>query len=301
MTINGAPSSLPGDTATPAAMVARDILQRAHNLSEALEILRQSKVFVSTLWLLGARTEGKFVIVEKTPETMNVYESSGETIVSANHFQTAGLKDGPKNKSYMEESTSVSRSQRLTELLSPVSKNLAAAQAVVILRDRKLPGGKFVGNGQRATLNAFIATHATVMDLTEGIFWAASPPNQLGKFVAFDVNDFARELPERTIAADATLASGEYERARQAQQDLSKGQRALKAQDAALALTQAGKAETLNPGFYQNAALRGRALLALQRKAEAAQAFETALAQSPAFLVERRQLETLLKEAQAAQ
>ena len=78
------------------------------------------------------------------------------------------------------------------------------------MRDRNLPGGAFAGNGHRATLNAFIATHATVMDLTDGIFWAASPPHQLGKFVAFDVQDFARELPERTIAGGPTLASGEY-------------------------------------------------------------------------------------------
>ena len=41
VTINGAPSSLPGETATPVAMVARDVLQKAHNLDEALKILRE--------------------------------------------------------------------------------------------------------------------------------------------------------------------------------------------------------------------------------------------------------------------
>ena len=138
------------------------------------------------------------------------------------------------------------------------------------------------------------------MDLTDGVFWAASPPNQLGKFVAFDVNDFDRELPERAVAADATLKSGEYEKARQAQKCLADGRKALKNEEAATALTQAEKAESLNPGFYHNSTLRGRALLALGRNKEAAKAFATALAEHPAFLSEQQQLERWLKQAQEA-
>ncbi len=295
VTINGAPSSLPGETATPVAMVARDVLQKAHNLTEALEILRRSKVFVSTLWLLGSRADGKFVVVEKTPEKMNVREPEGDTIVSANHFQTAGLKEDKRNQRYLEEATSLPRYTRMTELLSGAGGKINAPRAVEILRDRKLPGGRFAGNGQRASLNPFIATHSTVMDLTDGIFWAASPPHQIGKFVAFDVNDFDRELPALTIGADETLASGEFEKARAARKKLADGERALKSKDAPAALTLAEQAEALNPGFYQNAALRGRALRALGRNDEAAKAFAAALNEHPAFLAEKLQLEDWLK------
>ena len=112
VTINGAPSSLPRNTATPVAMVARDILQKAHNLAEALEIIRNAKVFVSTHWLVGSRADGKFVIVEKTPDACNVLESESNTIVSANHFQTAGLKDEERNTNYMSDATSVARFNR---------------------------------------------------------------------------------------------------------------------------------------------------------------------------------------------
>src|SRR6267154_1019530 len=221
VTINGAPSSLPRETATPAGMVAREVMQRAHNLTEALGILRSAKVFVSTLWLVGSRADGRFIVVEKSPETIQVREPEGDFIVCANHFQTEALKNEARSKSYVEESTSVSRSKRMTELMQQAGGRLNASRAADLLRDRNLPGGAFAGNGHRATLNAFIATHAVVMDLTEGIFWAASPPNQLGKFVAFDVQNFDRELPERTIPPDATLLSGEFDRARQAQQSLA--------------------------------------------------------------------------------
>jgi hypothetical protein len=296
--INGAPSSLPRETATPVAIVARDVLEHAHNLAEALAILRGAKVFVSTIWMMGSRADGKFIVVEKTPDSTQEREPEGDSIVCANHFQTPGLRDDPRNQNYIREATSVSRQTRLTELLQSTNGLITVSRAAGFLRDRNLPGGVFPGNGHRGTLNAFIATHAMVMDLTEGIFWAASPPNQLGKFVAFDVGDFSRELPARTVAPDPALASGEFERAKEAQKDLAEGHRALHSQDTRLALALAGKAEALNPGFYQNASLQGRALLAAGRGPEAVQAFKLALAEQPAFLKEKQELEALLRDAQ---
>ena len=298
VTINGAPSSLPGETATPVAMVARDVLQKATTLTNALDIIRNTRVFVSTLWLIGSKTDGKFVVVEKTPEAMNVREPEGDSIVSANHFQTDKLKDDKRNLRYIDEATSIPRYQRMSELLQTNRGTLTATSAAEMLRDRNLPGGRFAGNGHRATLNALIATHATVMDLTDGIFWAASPPNQLGKFVAFDVNDFDRELPTLAVPADGLLASGEFEKAKLAQKSLGEGVRALQNHDGQGALTAAEKAEAANPGFYQNAALRGCALLALNRNAEAAEAFKASLAAQPAFLAEKTEIERLLKQAQ---
>ena len=298
VTINGAPSSLPGETATPVAIVAREVLQETHNLDEALKIIREAKVFVSTLWLVGSRADGKFVVVEKTPSATEVREPAGDAIICPNHFETPGLKDDARNTSYMAEATSVARETRLAELLRQAHGAINVPEAVELLRDRKLTGGKFPGNGHRATLNALIATHATVMDLTAGIFWAASPPRQLGEFVAFDANDFSRELPDRAVSADAILATGEYAKAKEAQQCLADGHQALKKNDGPGALAQADKAETLNPGYYQNAALRGRALLAQHRNDDAAKSFKQALNEQPAFLKEQQQLESLLKQAQ---
>jgi hypothetical protein len=282
------------------AIVARDILQRAHNLSETLQILRRAKVFVSTLWLIGSRADGKFIVVEKTPDTTQIRETEGDWLICANHFETPALRDDPRNQRHIAEATSVSRKTRLTELLQSAHGAIDPSRAVGFLRDRKLPGGTFPGNGNRGALNALIATHATVMDLTDGIFWAASPPNQLGKFVAFDVSDFSHELPRRTLPADPMIASHEFDRAKQAQKLLADGRLASKNKDPQSALSLAEKAESLNPGFYQNAALRGRALLALGRREEADHAFAAALAAKPAFLKEKQEIEGLLQERHAS-
>ena len=299
VTINGAPCALPDETATPVAMVARDVLQKTRNLKEALEVIRNSKVFVSTIWLLGSRADGKFVVVEKTPETTSVREPGGDSIISANHFQTDVLKAVERNTNFMAESTSVSRYARMDELLRSGRGTINPVRATEMLRDRKLPGGVAAGDTHRGTLNACIATHAVVMDMTDGIFWAASPPNQLGRFVAFDVQNFDRVLPERSLPADPVVASGQYEKTRQARTLLRSGTSALKLGDARAALKAADDAEALNPGFYQNAALRGRALLRLGRRDEAKIAFTAAIAAHPAFLAERLEFEEELRRIQS--
>lgn len=298
VTINGAPCALPDDTASPVAMVAREVLQKTRNLTEALETIRKAKVFVSTIWLVGSRADGKFIVVEKTPEGTAVRESDSDSIIAANHFQTDAMKSLERNTNFMTESTSVSRYARIDELLRGARGKVDSRVVAGFLRDRKLPGGTAVGETHRGTLNACIATHAVVMDLTDGIFWAATPPNQLGKFVAFDVNDFERLLPERGLPADSTLASGQHEKIAKARQQLKNGKEALKRGDAESALKAATEAESLNPGFYQNAALRGRALLALGRATEAKAAFTVAIAAQPAFLAERRELEEELRRLQ---
>src|SRR5262249_41094120 len=272
-------------------------LQQAHNLTEAVDIIRSNRVFVSTLWLVGSGTDGKFIVVEKTPDVTNVREPDGDTIVSANHFQTNRLKDDHRNQRYIAEATSLPRYRRMSELIQTNRGSINPTRAAEMLRDRRLPGGKFVGNCHRSTINALIATHGTVMDLTDGVFWAASPPNQLGEFVAFDVNDFDRELPALTVPADAMLASGEFEKARSAQRSPGEAARALQQSDAAAALAAAEKAEANNPGFYQNATLRGLALLGSRRNSEAIAALESALAAQPAFQIEKQKIETWLQRA----
>jgi tetratricopeptide (TPR) repeat protein len=301
VTINGAPSSLPKDTATPVAMVARNVLQRASNLAEAQDIIQRAKVFVSSLWLVGSRSDGRFVVIEKTPTLYQVREPTGETMLCANHFETAGLHGEERNRAYMLEATSVSRLARLNELLPALHGSVDAPRVASLLRDRNLSGDFFGGNGHRAALNALIATHSTIMDLTAGIFWAASPPNQLGKFVAFDVNDFSRELPHLTVPADPILESGEFERSRKAQAALQEGFVQLKASRWAHALESARTAENLNPGYYRNSTLRGRALLGHGEKAEAAKAFQVALAGQPAFHEERIALANWLQQARGRQ
>jgi hypothetical protein len=107
--VNGAPSRLPKEVATPTCLVAREILQRAHNLAEATDIIRRRQVFVSALFLVGSRKDGRFAVIEKTPERMAVREPAGQAyIVCANHYLTPDLERDPINQEFRRVDTSAS-------------------------------------------------------------------------------------------------------------------------------------------------------------------------------------------------
>ena len=300
VTVNGAPSGLPGDAATPTCLVAREALQHAKNLDEAVAIIRRSRVFVSALFLVGSRSDGRFLVVEKTPELTVVREATNAThLVCANHYLTPELKDGPLNRQFLETDTSQPRFDRMSELLSRAAGALDPVEAVAILRDRKLVGDQFAGNGHRSALNPLIATHSVVMDLTAGVFWAASPPHQLGRFVAFDLNEFEKPLPDRSAGEDPMLASGEYRRYQSALKQLDEGRRALKAGEFAAAQTRAEQAEQDNPGCYRNAWLLAESLQGQGRIDEAAAAGQRAWVGQPALAGERAAIQKLARVGDA--
>jgi hypothetical protein len=298
VTVNGAPSHLPQDAGTPTCLVAREVLQHAHNLAEATEIIRKRQVFVSAQFLVGSRQDGRFVVIEKTPELMAVREPEAGTnmLVCANHYLTAELKDDPINEEFKRVDTSVPRFDRMTELLRQAGAPLDATACAVMLRDRRLPGGQIAGNGHRSSLNPLIATHSVLMDLTAGIFWAAKPPHQLGQYVAFEINHPEKLLPEQTVAADPMLGNGEYQRYLASREKLVEGRQALKKGELEAAAECAQAAEKDNPAFYQNSWLLAEALFREGKCPEAAAACRQALDGKPALAGERRRIEQLASE-----
>ena len=300
VTVNGAPSQLPAGTGAPTCIVARDVVQHASNIQEAVEIIRRYRVFVSAQFLVGSRQDGRFVVVEKTPEQTVVREPSdvGFT-VCANHYMTAALTNDPINLKYLQADTSLPRYARMAELLQRNAGTLDATQSAFILRDRKLADDRFAGNGHRSSLNPLIATHSVIMDLTEGIFWAATPPHQMGRFVAFNVNNPGKGLPELAVAGDPMLTDGEYEIHLAAKASLSDGWRTLKQGDLGAAIFCAQRAEEKNPGFYQNSWLLAEVLFQQAKYPEAAAACRKALDGRPALGGERRRIEQLLAWTEA--
>lgn len=297
VTVNGAPSRLPRQAATPTCLVARDVLQHARNLEEAAAIIRRSRVFVSAQFLVGSRQDGRFVVIEKTPEHTVVREAAGDSlIICANHYMTPALTNDAANQAFVRRDTSVPRYERMAELLARTTAgSLDPVQSAAILRDRRLAGDRFPGNGHRSTLNPLIATHAVILDLTAGMFWAGSPPHQLGRFVAFDLNQVERDLPQSGIGADPLLATGEHRRYRATLGTLDEGWKKLKQRDYASARDCALQAEKDNPGFYRNAWLLAESLRGLGRRQEAARACQDAIEGRPALAGEREQIEKLAR------
>ncbi|MEI9944628.1 MAG: C45 family peptidase [Chitinophagaceae bacterium] len=221
VTINAAKSSTPSGSATPVSIVAREILQYAKNIDEAVKIARSRKMFVSESFLVGSAEDNKAVIIEKTPDDLDVYDPNKDFIVCANHFQSNKLGPSKSNVEQKNESASPYRYDRLMELLNANGKN-SVQKTVNILRDQKGLHNADIGMGNEKAINQLIAHHSIVFEPQKLLVWVSTSPWQLGQYVAYDLNKvFAlkgmkqdREISDSnlTIAADSFLLTSAYKK-----------------------------------------------------------------------------------------
>jgi len=219
VTINAAKSELPSGAATPVSLVAREILQYAANIREAITIARSRKMFVSESFLVSSAADNKAVIIEKTPSDIDVYDPGQDHIICTNQFQSTGLIKSKDNIEQIRESASPYRYQRVKQLMEANGKN-SVEKTVQLLRDTRGLNGANIGLGNEKAVNQFIAHHSVVFEPQKLLVWVSTAPWQLGEYVAYDLNKiFAmhglkadEEIRENdlTIAADPLLKTEEY-------------------------------------------------------------------------------------------
>lgn len=219
VTINAAKSDYPMGSATPVSIVTREILQYAKNISEAIAIARKRNMFVSESFLVASAADNKAVIIEKTPDDLDVYDPHKNFIVCTNHFQSKGLSVSKKNIEQMKESASPYRYERLMELLNANGKN-TVQKTINILRDRKGLHNADIGDGNEKAINQLLAHHSVVFEPQKRIVWVSTSPWQLGQYIAYDLKkifglrglkqDIEISDSSLTIAPDSFLLTAEY-------------------------------------------------------------------------------------------
>lgn len=206
VTINAAKSSYPTASATPVSLVAREILQYAQNIREAVAIAKSRKMFVSESFLVASAADNKAVIIEKTPDDLDVYDPQKDFIVCTNHFQSKGLAGSSKNKEQISESASDYRYKRMMELLSANGKN-TVQKTINILRDQKGINNANIGMGNEKAINQLIAHHSVVFEPKKQLVWVSTSPWQLGQYICYDLKKiFAlKGMKENQEVADSSL------------------------------------------------------------------------------------------------
>jgi len=206
VTINAAKTDLPTGSATPVSIVTREILQYAKNIEEAIAVAKSRKMFVSESFLVASANDNKAVIIEKTPDALDVYDPRKDFIVCANHFQSPSLSKTKMNMEQENESASMYRYKRLTQLLDANGKN-TVQKTINILRDQKGLNGANIGMGNEKAINQLIAHHSIVFEPKKLLVWISTSPWQLGDYVAYDLNKiFALQgLKENKEIADSSL------------------------------------------------------------------------------------------------
>jgi len=217
VTINAAKSSVPLASATPISIVCREILQYASTLEEAKQIAAKRKLFVSESILIGSAIDNRAIIIEKSPEKEGVFQSSGNWLVCANHFQSETFQNDKRNLENIRTSDSPYRQQRMEELLRrniPLNPVLAAG----ILRNKAGLSDANIGLGNEKSINQLIAHHSVIFKPKQKQIWVSTAPWQLGAYVCYDLNkifaapDFSTEIKTEllTIAPDTFLNTTQY-------------------------------------------------------------------------------------------
>jgi isopenicillin-N N-acyltransferase like protein len=223
VTLNASKSEIPASAATPISLVAREILQYAKNIQEALEIAKKRKTFVSESLLIGSVADNRTATIEKTPSKTELFEApSPDYIICANHYQGKAFEADQINLDNIEKSSSYYRFKHLNQLINEKPK-ITVQDAADILRNRKGLNEKDIGLGNEKSLNQLIAHHSVIFKPSQLQVWISTNPFQLGKYICYDLNEIFRIAPglnekkelykkELTIPADSFLYSVEFKK-----------------------------------------------------------------------------------------
>ncbi len=220
LTINAAKSRYPTKSADPISLIAREILQYAGNIEEAIAIAKKRQSFVSESFLIGSAADNRAILIEKTPNKIDTYSGVGNTLVCANHFQGVTFMHDSLNVQDMRVSPSVYRQDRCEELIAKDSiKNYNSVAR--ILRDMRGKENADIGMGNEKAMNQLISHHSVIFMPHKGLVWVSTSPYQLGVYIAYDLNKIFSEdaglkkpkvlyIDSLTIAADPFLVSDNY-------------------------------------------------------------------------------------------
>jgi isopenicillin-N N-acyltransferase like protein len=305
ISINAARTDDKAAIGTPVAFLARQVLEEAHNLDEAITILKHAKTMVSDAFLVGDGKLQLAVVVEKSPTRFAVRRGKDGVWV-ANHFLAQEFAKDGENDRLRRYLTSGYRYRRLTELVQG-QRGVDARRAVDILRDRRGVNGTELGLGNRNAIDAIIATHSVVIDATEMTLYVSASPNTLGRYYAFDLrrelafdkadgpaSDTANVAGPADLPEDALLgapAHADLLRAR----DLMEHARTLeKRGERRWAVEEATQATHLAPGLPDSHKLVGDMWRRAGNPAKARPHYERFLALEPPHLADVEQVKAYL-------
>jgi isopenicillin-N N-acyltransferase-like protein len=291
VTINAAKSDIPSGSATPVSLVAREILQYAGNISEAMDIAKKRKMFVSESFLIGSAPDGRAVIIEKTPDSVGLYDPGKNEIICANHFQSRELGGLKSNRIQIRQSASDYRYHRVKELLDATNKN-TLEQTVRILRDRKGMENTDIGLGNEKAINQMIAHHSIIFEPQKKRVWVSTGPWQLGEYVCYDLNKVFslngmktnQEISDNSLSipADSFLFTNQYRLFldfRRYKKEISEG---IEVNPDSLILS--------NPNFYQSYQLAGNEMFKKKFFKTAEQYYRMALSKEIATKTEENEI-----------
>jgi hypothetical protein len=199
VTINAAKGAPPTASAMPISLLAREILQYASTIDEAMSIAQARHTFVSESLLIGSAADGRAAIIEKSPGQTALYSPHGEYLICTNHFQSAEFAADKYNMENIATSDSPWRWRRIGELIATAG-TIDPASAAAILRDSLGVGSVALPPHDPRSINQSFAHHSVIFKPEQLLLWVSATPGCKGEYVCYDLKniftapDFGAEL-----------------------------------------------------------------------------------------------------------
>lgn len=198
VTLNAARTGIPLSAKLPVTLLAREILQYASTLEEAVAIARRREIFVAEALLIASAKQQRAIVIERTPERCEVFVPTAEKILYTNHFQGQSYNNDMLNLQNIRESASAGRLQRLCQLADSTSI-FTPWHIAALLRNANTLGGVFGGYGNEQAINQFVAHHSVIFAPQQSLIWLSAGPYQLGEYVAFRLDSILNQAASPTM------------------------------------------------------------------------------------------------------
>jgi Acyl-coenzyme A:6-aminopenicillanic acid acyl-transferase len=297
ISINAAGSSDFRRYGTPTTLVVLKALQFSQTAEEAVEIFKEATTFITDIFVVADKHH--VFRIEKSPRQFWVEELKGPTVIT-NHLESPLWAKDKTNEFRRRELTSEARFLRGHILLDSLKNSPPSADRILgFLRDKRSVSGKALPLGNRAAIDALIASHSVIYDSQREILYVGKGPSVAGEFLGFDLKtSFMGTGPAKvgeTLPRDPEVSTDLYAKIKEADAEVSLAAKELAKKDCEAAWKHLQASALLYAEDSHYFTVLGNYYSCRHEKAEAIRAWKEALGRSPAYLQERKSLERKLK------
>ncbi|HUH00937.1 MAG TPA: C45 family autoproteolytic acyltransferase/hydrolase [Kofleriaceae bacterium] len=214
--------------AQPVPLLAREILEQARTLDDAVGILEQANPLGAAAFLIVDGNARTWAVVDRSPQTVSVARGKTPPVIT-DILTSSDFENDPENDRARRIRPSEMRARRAAQLLKVGASDPSAV--VSILRDSRGPAGTPLPIGHRGAPQDLSAVHTAIFDASGMVLWVSEGPGASGRFRAFDLRyelrgEGARPAPPADLPADPEFDVGGAEAILSARADLRAARRA---------------------------------------------------------------------------
>lgn len=218
------------DQAQPIPLLAREVLENAHDLEDAVKILKNEKnsPLGAAAFLIVDGNARQSALIERSPEQFAIQRNPKPAVVTDMLTLEPFTRD-PENDRARRIQPADMRRKRIARLLR--TRPSRPVDVLGVLRDNRDPAGAPLPLGHRGAVLDVGAVHAAVFDASGMVLWVADGDGAGARFRAFDLRyelrgEGARPAPPADLPADTEIDPSDARRIRGARQALREARRA---------------------------------------------------------------------------